>query len=89
MAQEALLNAIRHAGASAITLTLSVVDDRVCLEVRDDGCGFDNENQSLWGVGIASMRERALALGGQFEVSMTPGAGTVVRLFCPVHPQRG
>ena len=88
VAQEALLNAVRHARASAITLTLSVVDDRVCLEVRDDGCGFENENQSLWGVGIASMRERALALGGQCDVSTTPGAGTVVRLFCPVHPQR-
>jgi signal transduction histidine kinase len=82
VAQEALINAVRHAAAHAITLTLDVADDELYLEVRDDGRGFDPARRAPRAVGIASMEERALALGGRLEVSSAPGGGTVVRFTC-------
>jgi signal transduction histidine kinase len=82
VAQEALHNALRHAGAREVSLTLSRARGRVVLEVADDGTGFDPELAPP-GLGLASMRERAAAVGGQLRVSSAPGAGTRVRLAVP------
>lgn len=82
VAQEALHNALRHSGASEIRVTLSRAGRRVVLEVRDDGAGFDPELAS-GGLGLASMRERAAAVGGALRVSSAPGDGTRVRLAVP------
>jgi two-component system, NarL family, sensor histidine kinase UhpB len=85
IAQEALANAARHAHAQAIVVTLTVAASRLCLVVRDDGRGFDAEpGTHAAALGLVSMRERALALGGVFEVVSAPGRGTVVRLECPL-----
>ena len=84
IAQEALANAARHAAADSIVLMLAVRDGRVELVVRDDGRGFDAvDGRGSQALGLVSMRERALALGGRFELTSTPGDGTVVRLDCP------
>ncbi len=83
VAQEALQNALRHSGASAISVSLSRTPRRVVLEVSDDGTGFDPGIAS-GGLGLASMRERAAAVGGVLRVSSAPGAGTQVRLAVPV-----
>jgi PAS domain S-box-containing protein len=83
IAQEALANAARHAAAGAIVLTLAVRDGHIELVVRDDGRGFDVDGRRSQALGLVSMRERALALGGHFEVTSAPGDGTVVRLECP------
>src|SRR5580658_1089793 len=82
VAQEALHNALRHSGASEVSLTLSRARGRVVLEVADDGTGFDPELASA-GLGLTSMRERAAAVGGTLRVSSAPGAGTRVRLAVP------
>jgi two-component system NarL family sensor kinase len=83
--QEALANAVRHAAARAVVVTLAVTEGRLRLEVRDDGCGFTPATRERSdALGLVSMEERALALGGRFELSSAPGAGTVVRLECPV-----
>jgi signal transduction histidine kinase len=79
VAQEALHNALRHSSAREISLTLSRARGRVVLEVTDDGTGFDPELAPP-GLGLASMRERAAAVGGTLRVSSAPGAGTRVRL---------
>jgi PAS domain S-box-containing protein len=84
IAQEALTNAIRHAQARSIVLTLSTAGRALALEVRDDGCGFDPGHHRGQALGLLSMEERALALGGRLEVKSAPGRGTVVRLECPV-----
>jgi PAS domain S-box-containing protein len=85
IAQEALANATRHASARTITLTLAVAEKSLTLEVRDDGCGFDlRDRQRSEALGLVSMEERALALGGRFEMSSEPGKGTAVRLECPL-----
>jgi len=82
VAQEALHNALRHSGASEISVRLSRTPRRVILEVADDGTGFD-PGLASGGLGLASMRERAAAVGGMLRVSSAPGAGTRVRLAVP------
>jgi signal transduction histidine kinase len=84
VAQEALHNAVRHAAAEAVAVRLGREGGRVVLEVRDDGTGFDTAAASGRGLGIASMGDRAQALGGSVLVESEPGRGTLVRLELPV-----
>ena len=79
IAQEALNNVIKHAAARQVTLRLQFTDTTVCLQVRDDGIGFDPLTaRDAGGVGLRSFDERAAKLGGQVAVSSQPGAGTTV-----------
>jgi signal transduction histidine kinase len=79
IAQEALHNAMRHAGASHITIRL---DDSVALEIADDGSGFDPADPELRArhLGLTSMEERARRLGGRLRIDSAAGDGTTVRL---------
>lgn len=79
VAQEALTNAARHADASAVELSLTRMGDRVVLEVRDDGRGFDADRD---GAGLRGMRERARLAAGDLTIRSSP-AGTTVRLEVP------
>ncbi|MEO6030245.1 MAG: PAS domain S-box protein [Candidatus Binatia bacterium] len=88
IAQEALANAVRHAGARSIVITLDTSDDRLALVVRDDGRGFDPATRPAVALGLASMEERALALGGQLDIRSVPGTGTTVTLSCPIAPRK-
>lgn len=81
VAQEALTNTLRHAGATTAELTLAIGDDgEVTLLARDDGSGLDG---SVAGAGIQGMHERALLLGGVCELHPPPQGGTEVRLRLP------
>ena len=82
VAQEALHNALRHSGAGRVSVRLSRTPRRVAVEVRDDGHGFAAEAPS-GGVGLASMRERASAVGGALTIRSGP-RGTLVRMSVPV-----
>jgi two-component system, NarL family, sensor histidine kinase UhpB len=82
VAQEALSNATRHSEARRVEVTLGRGDERVELRVRDEGRGFVFE-ESERGLGIAGMRERALAVGGELTIESRPDEGTVVRLSVP------
>ncbi len=82
VAQEALHNALRHAGATRIGVTLSRTARRVILEVIDDGSGF--APGAPGGLGFASMRGRAASAGGTLTIRSVPGAGTTVRLAVPL-----
>lgn len=79
IAQEALNNAARHARASHVVLTLAFGrEGGLLLEAADDGCGFDAEAVQAaadQGLGLRSMRERALALGAQLQIDTAPGQG--------------
>lgn len=80
VAQESVTNAIRHAGAACIAITLTARDEMVELTVHDDGIGIDEPGPGTDG-GIRSMRERALSVGGRLVVGRrTDGPGTEVRL---------
>ena len=83
IAQEALHNALRHSGASEISVQLTMARRHVVLEVADGGRGFDPAAHPA-GLGLASMRERAASVGGELEISSAPGHGTVVRLAVPL-----
>jgi signal transduction histidine kinase len=83
VAQEALHNAIRHAGASSVRVSLSRHGSGASLEVADDGAGFDVNAAMRAGLGLRSMRERACSVRGSLDIRSTPGAGTVVRLEVP------
>ncbi len=85
IAQEALTNALRHAGATSIAVRLSQRDGRILLEVEDDGAGFDPEAAGLRArhLGLTSMEERAAVLGGELTIGSTPGAGTLIRAEVP------
>ena len=83
VAQEALHNALRHAGAGRIAIELSRSPRRVILEVTDDGAGFAAGAPE--GLGFASMRGRAAAVGGTLTIRSAPGAGTTIRLALPLH----
>ncbi|MDQ6874500.1 MAG: GAF domain-containing sensor histidine kinase [Actinomycetota bacterium] len=84
IAQEALGNALRHAGATRIRIALEG-GDRIRLEVDDDGSGFDlaATSRASRRLGLTSMRERAEALGGTLSVSTAPGQGTTVTVEVP------
>jgi signal transduction histidine kinase len=85
VAQEALHNALRHSGATAVCVSLATRRRRVILEVSDHGRGFTpgGPTPSSGGLGLASMRERAAAAGGTLTVRSAPGDGTLVRLELP------
>ncbi|MES2117130.1 MAG: cache domain-containing protein [Pseudomonadota bacterium] len=80
VAQEALTNIGRHAGARRIDIDLAGDERGVTLTIRDDGGGFDADGIALHpkrGIGLRNMMERMEAIGGQFAVTSSP-AGTVV-----------
>lgn len=77
--QEALANAVRHAGATRVLLKVQAHHGGVAVSVIDDGRGIVAAGAPA-GHGLASMRRRAALLGAQFSVGPGPGAGTEVRL---------
>jgi signal transduction histidine kinase len=83
--QEALSNVVRHASASAATVSLDVTPEAVAVVVEDDGVGFDPEERTIASrrLGLTSMRERMAAVGGELEVTSAPGKGTTVRATVP------
>ena len=83
VAQEALSNAVRHANAEHVRVGLHREADRIALSVSDDGGGFTFD-QTARGLGISGMRERALLVGGEFQIESRPGIGTRVRLLVPI-----
>jgi len=88
VAQEALHNALRHAGASGVRVTLGRTGRQVVLQVSDDGHGFAvrqarQARPPSGGLGLDSMRERAEAAGGKLTIR-SGATGTVVRMTVPV-----
>lgn len=84
--QEAVTNALRHADARALWVTLRTADDGVTLEIQDDGRGFDPAAvapERNGGFGLLGMRERVHELGGTFTLQASPGAGTRIVAVVP------
>jgi signal transduction histidine kinase len=77
--EEAVSNAVRHSGASQVSVTLEAGDRDLVLRVSDAGRGFDAADQrATSGLGLASMRLRVRALGGTLNVASSPGGGTII-----------
>lgn len=76
IAQEALTNTAKHAGARTVRLILELSDDELRFAVVDDGCGFD-PTAATTGLGLLGMRERIDILGGQFRLTSGPTGTTI------------
>ncbi|MEV4095682.1 sensor histidine kinase [Streptosporangium saharense] len=81
VAQEALTNVAKHAGATRAGLTLSYTGPVVLLDIRDDGTGILDPDGG--GFGLSSMRQRLRGVGGSLEIESTPGEGTAVSATVP------
>jgi signal transduction histidine kinase len=91
IAQEALHNVAKHARATRAEVRLDGCEDRVRLRVADDGVGFSldergraHSGEETGGLGLRSMRERAVAAGGTLHVTRGPVRGTVVEARLPL-----
>ncbi|MGP2441722.1 sensor histidine kinase [Streptomyces sp. JW3] len=94
VAQQALANTREHAGASRAVITLTCLEDRITVDIADDGRGFDpygpgprrparRDRAAGRGHGLALMRMRARGAGGTLAVESAPGEGTVVTMSVP------
>jgi signal transduction histidine kinase len=90
IAQEALHNVSKHAGAKSVEVTVTSGSEGTLLRVRDDGTGFEGTpsdaktGRSRRGLGLRSMRERAESLGARFSVQSQLGAGTTIEVNVPL-----
>lgn len=84
--QEALMNVLKHSGASKAWVTISV-GDGLDLGIEDDGSGLDDRGPG--GVGLASMHERAAELGGRCSIADSPTGGTRVSVWLPLRVPSG
>jgi PAS domain S-box-containing protein len=89
IAQEALNNVVKHAQARHVDVELMVLDGESVLSISDDGVGREKsvvgKRHSAGGFGIATMRERAVAIGARFDVLPRRGGGTSVIVRVPQH----
>ncbi len=83
IAQEAVTNIARHAGARNVRCVLFRDGDGVTMEIQDDGCGFDLSLPRQRGLGLVGIAERARLLGGSAAVESETGRGTLVRVHLP------
>jgi len=83
LAQEALNNVAKHAGASSARLWIGEVEDQLEMRVSDDGCGFDPTREH-GGFGLAGMRERVELVGGGLRIESTPRGGTNIWVSLPL-----
>lgn len=81
ISQEALNNALKHAGAKHVSVTLNTDQNGILLEINDDGTGFiATQKQSEGKLGLHNMRTRTEELGGTFDLVSYEGEGTTVRV---------
>ncbi|AOR65753.1 nitrate/nitrite two-component system sensor histidine kinase NarQ [Pectobacterium wasabiae] len=77
--REAVLNAIKHAQATTITVNCRMQPDGShCVDIRDDGCGIANQEEPAGHYGLNIMQERAERLGGRLSIGLHPEGGTQV-----------
>jgi signal transduction histidine kinase len=88
--QESITNAVRHAGARRLSVSIKRSPNDIRLTIRDDGRGFDPETLDAAAarghLGVLGMRERIRARGGQFTVTSRPGAGTSIKVELSAPP---
>jgi len=81
IAQEALNHVVKHAQAQHVALQLELAAGQACLEVRDDGAGFDpGQAKQAGGLGLRGIEERVQRIRGELAVTSAPGQGTCVRV---------
>jgi signal transduction histidine kinase len=91
VAQESLNNIAKHAEAKRVNFTIRRVQQRISIEIQDDGKGFDLEQRPPGKtpdrLGLLGMQERVRLINGEFSIDSQPGRGTLVRVQIPTKPQ--
>ncbi|MGG1684679.1 HAMP domain-containing sensor histidine kinase [Pseudalkalibacillus sp. NRS-1564] len=82
--QESLGNALRHAEASVIRITVKLKKNQFLLHIKDNGKGFEMNENKKGAYGLGSMQERCDEIGGQFRISSRAGEGTLVEVRVPL-----
>ncbi|MDJ0594555.1 MAG: sensor histidine kinase [Pleurocapsa sp. MO_226.B13] len=81
--QEALTNITKHSQATKVDLYLQETTDQILLSIRDNGCGF-NQNDNTTGFGLQGMEERTKALQGDFAIATKLGQGSQIEITIPL-----
>jgi signal transduction histidine kinase len=89
--QEGMSNIIRHAGAKTVRVRMRLGERMLCLELEDDGRGFDAQAYfrappAAAGLGLIGMRERVAHFGGTFQITSRAGRGTLLDVRVPAEP---
>jgi two-component system sensor histidine kinase UhpB len=86
--QEGLTNIAKHSGASSAVISLKVKKDNLILEITDNGTGIDeNKQRAPTSTGLIGIRERVMALNGNFEIHSNKDEGTQLRVAIPYNPE--
>lgn len=88
IAREALNNVVKHAHAHHVRVALIASFAETCLEIADDGAGFDPAALPSHGLGLVGIKERVQRIGGTLEIVSAPGQGTTVRVRISGEPNR-
>ena len=83
IAMEALNNSLKHAHASLVEVRLQSSEGQFEMQIVDNGCGFEPQNENPDGMGLITMRERAESIHARLEVFSQPGQGTRISLLIP------
>ncbi len=84
--QEALANIAKHARAKHVQISLWSTEDRVLMEINDDGNGFEMEKMNInIGHGLANMQTRAQSVGGEVDISSVLDEGSTILVWIPRH----
>jgi signal transduction histidine kinase len=84
IAQEAIINAVKHAGARTIGVTLQLLPDVLRIAVEDDGAGFLPADTPADHFGLVGMKERAKEIGAELSVRSEPRMGTGIVVDFPI-----
>jgi two-component system sensor histidine kinase UhpB len=84
--QESLTNIVKHARATAATVTLNLSDDAqsLCIEIKDNGVGFNTDTSTRDGLGLIGMRERVASVDGEICISSPTAQGTTITVTLPL-----
>jgi signal transduction histidine kinase/ligand-binding sensor domain-containing protein len=78
--KEALQNIVKHAHATEVWLRVGISEQRLRIEVEDNGCGFDRTPEDAWADGLRNMRQRLAEVGGECHIQSRVGKGTTISI---------
>jgi len=92
MTRELLINVVKHAEATRVSIRVHFGKNKVRIVVEDDGRGFDDQKKrdsKCRGFGLFSIKERLYSIGGSIQIISEPGRGTIVSLVAPTGKDNG
>jgi signal transduction histidine kinase len=81
--EESLNNILKHGNANSVQIKFKKRKESICIEIIDDGRGFNPKDVELGGKGLANMKDRARRIDGKLRITSSPGKGTKISLVVP------